>query len=524
MTKQEYIGWLDQLSVSEEKQEEWIRRLKEEGGKETAERRQRAPGCRWIRTAVCCLAAAVLVLGAVKAGDGKPDGAGDGPQSDTVTVIPEEKEVSRQQLESLLEETGPQEMGMEIRRIQAGGKILEYEVKEMEGDKKEEAGQLKGELLTSYQGPEETGRAYRISGRTGLAYLFLEEGGHNYLGRFFEMPETGTFTVGEMLELVYQVRGPEEMHQVIFRKTNVDNTERGQSIQVPEVSLTEEEKEQFFRMVEKLVSLSPEQQENREIHSAWDVYGETGEVAKVLRFVDIITAEGDLIRFTYDPVQAALYQGGYQFFSEMTEEENKWMTETAQIDLSAGTVQWKAPEDGAEPVTGKEAEENPAGSFRNISELYQYWTDHGYPDYVGDVYSKDGGTENLVVSLTGTEEERKAARKEILDLLQNRKSVSFQRAAYSRNDLCTVLDEIIQEMSEQSAAGTVQIYGAGLGWTSVNGTVTGFGESKKESRVVVTVDASVYEEYEKRYRERYGDRVYVQAEEEAPHHDLAVME
>lgn len=58
-----------------------------------------------------------------------------------------------------------------------------------------------------------------------------------------------------------------------------------------------------------------------------------------------------------------------------------------------------------------------------------------------------------------------------------------------------------------------KIYGVGVGWTSVDGVVTGFGESGKESRVVVSVDESVLTEYTDKFYELYGDMVVVEAGE-----------
>ena len=54
------------------------------------------------------------------------------------------------------------------------------------------------------------------------------------------------------------------------------------------------------------------------------------------------------------------------------------------------------------------------------------------------------------------------------------------------------------------------IYSTGIGWTSTGDRVHGFGESEKEFRLVVGVDASVFEHYKIGFMELYGDRVVVE--------------
>jgi len=61
------------------------------------------------------------------------------------------------------------------------------------------------------------------------------------------------------------------------------------------------------------------------------------------------------------------------------------------------------------------------------------------------------------------------------------------------------------EILEKYMGKDQNIYGMGLGWATVDGKSTGFGESKKEERVVLTVDESVAQEYVNKFYNIYGD-------------------
>ena len=58
-----------------------------------------------------------------------------------------------------------------------------------------------------------------------------------------------------------------------------------------------------------------------------------------------------------------------------------------------------------------------------------------------------------------------------------------------------------------------RVVGIGVGWATIDGQVTGFGESGKESRVVVSVLTEHADEYRDRFRKKYGDMVYVEAQD-----------
>lgn len=142
-------------------------------------------------------------------------------------------------------------------------------------------------------------------------------------------------------------------------------------------------------------------------------------------------------------------------------------------------------------------------------ELAAQWEQKGYPDDVGSVYN-DSQTGKLVFTLTDNSEAR---RQELLALVSNPDEVDFGDATYSFNELLIVQEEIMGEMAAQGEAGP--IHSVSIGWTSLNGTVIGFGDSGKESRVVVAVDEKAHKEYVAKYKEAYGDKVYVEFGDEA---------
>jgi len=87
--------------------------------------------------------------------------------------------------------------------------------------------------------------------------------------------------------------------------------------------------------------------------------------------------------------------------------------------------------------------------------------------------------------------------------------VPFGKAKYSHNALIAVNNEIVAAYLGSDA----QIYDVSVGWNTTDGMVSGFGESGKESRVVLYVDDAAAAEYANRFYEFYGDMVVVKAGE-----------
>ena len=140
-----------------------------------------------------------------------------------------------------------------------------------------------------------------------------------------------------------------------------------------------------------------------------------------------------------------------------------------------------------------------SGEFQNVQALFQHWEENGYPDYVSSVYSTDG-SEKLTILLLDREKEDV-----VRNMLIDESGVSFGTGSISQETLLKVHEEILNEYILKDP----MVYAAGIGWTSIDGELTGFGESKRESRVIVYVDKNYMDEYKNKFRERYGDVVYV---------------
>ena len=159
------------------------------------------------------------------------------------------------------------------------------------------------------------------------------------------------------------------------------------------------------------------------------------------------------------------------------------------------TVTAEAANDGTEQTPGK---------YADISELFEFWEANGYPGYVGNVFSTDGTSYNLTVLLY---DDDGSAEELIRSSLIDDTGVSFGKAEVSSSKLMAVYNEICANHMQSPG----KVYAVSIGWTTVDGVVTGFGESGKESRVVVRVDESALKEYTDEFYSLYGDLVVVEA-------------
>ncbi|MCL2153853.1 MAG: hypothetical protein FWH57_13065 [Oscillospiraceae bacterium] len=132
--------------------------------------------------------------------------------------------------------------------------------------------------------------------------------------------------------------------------------------------------------------------------------------------------------------------------------------------------------------------------------LFARWEKNGYPDDVGGVYY-DSDYGMLGFLLVNPTQER-------MDELRGMFSdeVIFTPSAFSYNELRLAQKEIDSIMGAGSG-----IYSTGVGWTSTDSRVHGFGDSGKEFRLVVGVDESVFNHYSAGFAQLYGDRVIVEA-------------
>lgn len=145
-----------------------------------------------------------------------------------------------------------------------------------------------------------------------------------------------------------------------------------------------------------------------------------------------------------------------------------------------------------------------AAPYADISALFQHWEQSGYPEDVAGVYSTDGSTYNLTVQLIGDKDGSREA--EIRAMLNDDSGVRFEAGTYSHQRLLQIHEEITDAYLFEGSG----LYACGIGW----GMDGGFGESGKESRVVVTVDEARLEEYTAAFSGVYGDAVVVEAGEQ----------
>lgn len=72
--------------------------------------------------------------------------------------------------------------------------------------------------------------------------------------------------------------------------------------------------------------------------------------------------------------------------------------------------------------------------YKNAAELYAFWVNFGFPDYICGVWSTDGSSENLTFAVQNTRDGN-AGKQEILNLVEDDSTVSFAYQKYSLNYL-----------------------------------------------------------------------------------------
>lgn len=144
-----------------------------------------------------------------------------------------------------------------------------------------------------------------------------------------------------------------------------------------------------------------------------------------------------------------------------------------------------------------------AETYTDIAALYEHWSVTKWPSWVCSVSSTDGSGSRLTVVV----ESQEAAEK-LVGMVADDSTLTVVVSAdgYTDSQLQKVQEEIVNKY--MTAGGPV--VSVGVGWASIDGVVTGFGESGKESRVVVGVLEEYVEEYRELLKKQYGDMVYVE--------------
>lgn len=143
--------------------------------------------------------------------------------------------------------------------------------------------------------------------------------------------------------------------------------------------------------------------------------------------------------------------------------------------------------------------------YENIGELYRYWSVNGTPEWVSSVYATEGSVSSLTVLLVNGYEDKEA---ELRSMLRDDSTLTVVLGgAYSEAAMLRVQGEIVAEYMVTPG----KVASCGVGWAIINGAASGFGESGRESRVVVAVLEDYFEELKAELLDKYGDIVYVQA-------------
>jgi hypothetical protein len=139
--------------------------------------------------------------------------------------------------------------------------------------------------------------------------------------------------------------------------------------------------------------------------------------------------------------------------------------------------------------------------FDNV--LIALWELYGFPDDAGGLFY-DSDTGMMGFLLVDPTPERIAELRRLAGV-----DIVIESSKYSWNELNQVHEEITALLDTDSG-----IFFISTGWTSTDGVVHGFGENRKEMRVEVGVDESMYEYYSILFAELYDDMVILQISEQ----------
>ncbi len=143
--------------------------------------------------------------------------------------------------------------------------------------------------------------------------------------------------------------------------------------------------------------------------------------------------------------------------------------------------------------------------FLVIEEMVAGWEENGYPDFVGHIYY-DQETDNFKLGLVEMDGPEAG---ELISSLEGIDDIEIESATFAYNELLKIQASISKELEKHD--NEEGINGVAVGWTTIDGEVSGFGESGKEFRVIVTVNDSVYDEYKEKFASIYGEKVYVES-------------
>lgn len=135
--------------------------------------------------------------------------------------------------------------------------------------------------------------------------------------------------------------------------------------------------------------------------------------------------------------------------------------------------------------------------YETAGDLYRAWYDGSAqrPDYICGVWSTDGGDTNLTFGIQDTDE-GKRGKQEILDMIVDDSTVSFEYQKYSENYLYQINEEIIPYFQKDLGIVSCGVY-------------------VMENRVEIEIHKDrkndpATKEMVKEFKEKYGDAVHIE--------------
>ena len=219
-----------------------------------------------------------------------------------------------------------------------------------------------GELLATHGG----NRFYRAEGEDDLVYILQEKGNGDYDLLIFDgyvslvgldMTESYWYTSGwltdedlaalqggeeptmiDLLDTIYSVASAEDIEWVRFSKSGAYNGGVSKEVKVKSVTVTDRE------AIERLYGLFPRfhteeygQQRDYGYVNAHDEAYLTGQKplsAQINREVTIRLTSGREIICQYYPATGVLRQNVYEMYTNLSEEDNAWLIDLAEIDMA----------------------------------------------------------------------------------------------------------------------------------------------------------------------------------------------
>lgn len=139
-----------------------------------------------------------------------------------------------------------------------------------------------------------------------------------------------------VLKTIYGVDSPSDIEKVKFSKTTFDNTAEAKAIKVKTVYIKDENEidiKEFYKIISNLKISS-----NSEIESKANLLEKTAEengISQVVtnRIIEVFFKNGVSMKLIYSPLSGFIYKHGMVYYEFISDEENAWLMEKAQIEI-----------------------------------------------------------------------------------------------------------------------------------------------------------------------------------------------